>query len=76
MYTKWIKPADRKVEEIGEILILEQFLHSLSPDVQVWVKEHEPHTGLKAAELVEAFLAAHRGPKDLQQDAMQTTDNG
>ncbi|KAL2099396.1 hypothetical protein ACEWY4_005876 [Coilia grayii] len=66
LYQKWIRPAERTVEEIGEILILEQFLRSLSPEVRVWVKEHNPHTGLKAAELVDSFLAARRGPKDFR----------
>ncbi|KAL2082707.1 hypothetical protein ACEWY4_022525 [Coilia grayii] len=42
LYQKWIRPAERTVEEIGEILILEQFLRSLSPEVRVWVKEHNP----------------------------------
>ncbi|KAL2089330.1 hypothetical protein ACEWY4_014018 [Coilia grayii] len=66
LYQKWIRPAERTVEEIGEILILEQFLRSLSPEVRVWVKEHNPHTGLKAAELVDSFMAARRGPKDFR----------
>ncbi|KAL2099459.1 hypothetical protein ACEWY4_005939 [Coilia grayii] len=39
LYQKWMRPAEKTVEEIGETLILEQFLRSLSPDVGVWVKE-------------------------------------
>ncbi|KAG5282993.1 hypothetical protein AALO_G00037080 [Alosa alosa] len=45
LYTKWMKPTEKTVEEIGETLILEQFLRSLAPDVRVWVKEHDPQTG-------------------------------
>ena len=62
-YRKWIKPDRKTVEEIGELLILEQYLCSLSPDVRVWVKEHNPTSGQQAAELVEAFLAACTGAK-------------
>lgn len=67
LYHKWIKPAQKTVEETGETLILEQFMRSLSPNAQVWVKEHDPHTGHKAAGLVVSFLAARHGPKDGQQ---------
>ena len=63
LYRKWIKPAEKTVEEVGEILILEQYLRTLAPEVRVWVKEHNPATGQQAAELVEAFLAARRGPR-------------
>ena len=54
------------MEDIKEILILEQFLRSLSTEVQVWIKEHDPQTGHRAAELVETFLAARLGPKDFR----------
>ncbi|KAL2086933.1 hypothetical protein ACEWY4_017992 [Coilia grayii] len=66
LYYKWMRPAEKTVEEIGETLILEQFLRSLSPDVRVWVKEHNPHTGHRAAELVDSFLAARRGSRDFR----------
>lgn len=54
LFQKWIKPERRTVEEIIDLLILEQFLRSLSPEVRTWVKEHDPRTGSRAAELVEA----------------------
>ena len=41
-YRKWIKTDRKTVEEIGELLILEQYLCSLDPDMRVWVKEHNP----------------------------------
>ncbi len=68
LYKKWVKPAQKTVEEVGEILILEQYLRTLSPEVRVWVKEHNPKTGQRAAELVEAFIAARRGPKVFRYD--------
>ncbi|XP_071321134.1 uncharacterized protein [Trachinotus anak] len=68
LYRKWVKPSRKTVEEIEEILILEQYLRTLSPEVRVWVKEHNPKTGQKAAELVEAFIAARRGPKVFRYD--------
>lgn len=63
LYRKWVRPAEKTVEQISEVFILEQYLRTLAPDIQVWVKEHNPITGQQAAELVEAFLAARPGPK-------------
>ncbi|KAL2085987.1 hypothetical protein ACEWY4_019307 [Coilia grayii] len=63
MFRKWIRPEEKTVEEVAEVLILEQFIRTLLPEVRVWVKEHKPQTGQQAAELVENFLAARRGPK-------------
>uniref|UniRef100_A0A3Q3LAW0 SCAN box domain-containing protein n=1 Tax=Labrus bergylta TaxID=56723 RepID=A0A3Q3LAW0_9LABR len=39
--------------EAGEVLILEQFLHTLSPEVRMWVMEHNPENGQRAVQLVE-----------------------
>nr|XP_054594838.1 uncharacterized protein LOC129162695 [Nothobranchius furzeri] len=63
LYFKWMHPERRRKEEIGEILILEQFYRSLSPEIRVWVKERNPTSARNAADLVENYLAARRGPK-------------
>lgn len=65
LYKKWVRPAGKNVE-VGEILVLEQYLCTLAPEMQVWVKEHNPTTDQKTAELVEAFLAARPGAKVFQ----------
>ncbi|XP_030600694.1 thrombin-like enzyme gyroxin B2.1 [Archocentrus centrarchus] len=48
-------------EDIMEKLVLEQYLKVLFPEVKTWVKEHNPGTAKKAAELVDAYVAAHNG---------------
>ncbi|KAL2099489.1 hypothetical protein ACEWY4_003883 [Coilia grayii] len=58
LFHKWIRPSNKTVEEVSEILILEQYLRTLAPDVRVWVKEHNPPDGQRAAELVENFMSA------------------
>lgn len=60
MFFKWIRPAERSLAEVFEVLITEQFLRILTPEIQVWVKEHGPADGLRAAELVETFMSARR----------------
>lgn len=66
LFRKWIRPEQKTVEDVGETLILEQFLRTLAPDIRVWVKEHRPQTGQQAAELVENFVSARRGSKNFR----------
>lgn len=60
LYMKWVRPAERTKQEIGEIIILEQFLRMLSPELQTWIKEHGPATAEEAAHLADVFVAARR----------------
>ncbi len=46
------------MEEVSEILILEQYLRMLSPELQVWVREKDPRTAAEAASLADVFVAA------------------
>ncbi|KAI3377106.1 hypothetical protein L3Q82_000303 [Scortum barcoo] len=64
LYNKWLQPEKRTKDQIGEILVLEQFYRSLSPELRVWVKERDPESAREAAQLVETFLAARRGSKN------------
>lgn len=63
LYQKWMQPEKKTKEQVGEVLILEQLYRSLSPELRVWVKERNPASGREAAEFVENFLSARRGPK-------------
>nr|XP_057901842.1 zinc finger protein 397-like [Doryrhamphus excisus] len=63
LYHKWMQPEKKTKEQVGEVLVLEQFYRSLSPELRVWVKERNPASGQQAAAFVENFLSASRGPK-------------
>ncbi|XP_043958900.1 uncharacterized protein LOC122823389 [Gambusia affinis] len=54
LYEKWIQPKDKTVKQVGELIMLEQFLRMLCPELQVWIKEHDP----KSATLADVFVAA------------------
>ncbi|XP_059184745.1 uncharacterized protein LOC131968014 [Centropristis striata] len=60
-YRRWTWPEQHTKEQIGEIIILEQLLRVLPPEVRTWVKEHEPAEGLIAARLALQYLNARRG---------------
>ena len=68
-FNKWIRPATKTIGEVSEILIMEQFLRTLTPDIRIWVKEHDPQDGQRAADLVESFMAARRGHKTFRMEA-------
>ncbi|XP_026050763.1 uncharacterized protein LOC113037671 [Carassius auratus] len=58
LFGKWIQPKRKRVEEVSEIIILEQYLRMLSPELQVWIRERDPRTAVEAASLADVFVAA------------------
>lgn len=65
LYYKWMDPKTKTKEEIGDTIVLEQFLRILSPELHTWIKERDPKTSKEAADMAEAFLAARRPSKTL-----------
>ncbi|XP_013365331.1 PREDICTED: zinc finger protein 446 isoform X2 [Chinchilla lanigera] len=52
---QWLRPEACSKEEILELLVLEQFLGTLPPEIQAWVRRQQPGCPEEAAALVEGL---------------------
>ncbi|XP_060093827.1 zinc finger protein with KRAB and SCAN domains 7-like isoform X4 [Heteronotia binoei] len=57
---QWLRPERHSKEQILELLILEQFLAILPPELQSWIRAGGPENCTQAAALVDDFLLSQQ----------------
>ncbi|XP_077186324.1 uncharacterized protein LOC143833909 [Paroedura picta] len=57
---RWLRPERHSKEQILELLILEQFLAILPPELQSWIRASSPENCTQAAALAEDFLLSRQ----------------
>lgn len=57
-FNKWVQPQNRSEEE-AEMIIIEQYLQVLAPELQTWIKEHNPDSAAKAVQSFQMCLLQH-----------------
>ena len=56
---KWMRECTT-VEQVGDLIVMEQFLNSLPGDIKIWVRERGPKTPREAGELADQYSQARK----------------
>ena len=61
LFTKWVQPGSKTKEEVSDIMVVEQLLDVMPPELKVWVRERKPKSLKEASEMADNYVAARKG---------------
>ena len=64
LFTKWVQPGSKTKEEVSDVMVVEQLLDVMPPELKVWVRERKPKSLKEASEMADNYVAARKGNKD------------
>ena len=61
LFCKWAQPSKSTVEEVTELMVMEQLIGNMPPELQVWVRERKPKTVKETGEIADDYVLARKG---------------
>lgn len=62
---RWIETAgkNQSFEDVCDVMVLEQMMNSVPPEIATFVREHEPKSAEEAASFAQLYVEAHARPQ-------------